>query len=167
MSVKNAILIAIGALLTRASNFSKQAISKYKTYQLQKTNPGVSGVGHTFSYSGNLRVGAHTYINGGTFLAAKGTSITIGDHCMISYDVTMRTDSHIHSSTEIPMILQGSEAKDIVIGNDVWVGHGAYIMPGITIGNGAIVGAKAVVTKDVEPYTIVGGVPARLIGRRS
>ncbi len=54
----------------------------------------------------------------------------------------------------------------IVIGNDVWIGYEAVILSGVTIGDGAIIGARAVVTKDVPPYTIVGGVPARPIRRR-
>lgn len=55
---------------------------------------------------------------------------------------------------------------DIVIGNDVWIGYEAVIMAGVHIGNGAIIAARAVVTKDIPPYTIVGGVPARLIRKR-
>ncbi len=55
---------------------------------------------------------------------------------------------------------------DIVIGNDVWIGYEALIMAGVTISDGAIIGTRAVVTKDVPPYTIVGGVPARLIRKR-
>ncbi len=55
---------------------------------------------------------------------------------------------------------------DIVIGNDVWIGYEAVIMSGVHIGNGAIIGTRAVVTKDVEPYTIVGGVPAKPIKKR-
>ena len=55
---------------------------------------------------------------------------------------------------------------DIVLGNDVWVGYEAVIMSGVTIGNGAIIGTRAVVTKDVPPYTIVGGVPAKPIRKR-
>ena len=55
---------------------------------------------------------------------------------------------------------------DIVIGNDVWIGYEAVIMSGVTIGDGAIIGARAVVTKDVPPYTIVGGVPAKQIRKR-
>ena len=55
---------------------------------------------------------------------------------------------------------------DIVIGNDVWIGYEAVIMAGVHIGNGAIIAARAVVTKDVPPYTIVGGVPARPIRKR-
>ena len=55
---------------------------------------------------------------------------------------------------------------DIVVGNDVWIGYEAVILSGVTIGDGAIIGARAVVTRDVPPYAIVGGVPARLIRRR-
>jgi len=55
---------------------------------------------------------------------------------------------------------------DIIIGNDVWIGYEAIIMSGVHIGNGAIIGTRAVVTKDVEPYTIVGGVPAQFIKKR-
>jgi len=55
---------------------------------------------------------------------------------------------------------------DIIIGNDVWIGYEAVIMSGVHIGNGAIIGTRAVVTKDVEPYTIVGGIPARQIRKR-
>ena len=55
---------------------------------------------------------------------------------------------------------------DIIIGNDVWIGYEAVIMAGVTIGDGAIIGTRAVVTKDVPPYTIVGGVPAKTIRKR-
>lgn len=55
---------------------------------------------------------------------------------------------------------------DIVIGNDVWIGYEAVILSGVTIGDGAIIGARAVVTKDIPPYTIVGGVPAKMIRKR-
>ena len=55
---------------------------------------------------------------------------------------------------------------DIVIGNDVWIGYEAVILAGVTIGDGAIIGTRAVVTKDVPPYTIVGGVPAKSIKKR-
>ena len=55
---------------------------------------------------------------------------------------------------------------DIVIGNDVWIGYEAVILAGVTIGDGAVIGSRAVVTKDVPPYTIVGGVPAKIIRRR-
>ena len=55
---------------------------------------------------------------------------------------------------------------DIIIGNDVWIGYEAVIMSGVNIGDGAIIGTRAVVTKDIPPYTIVGGVPAKIIRKR-
>jgi phosphonate metabolism protein (transferase hexapeptide repeat family) len=58
------------------------------------------------------------------------------------------------------------QGKRVTIGNDVWIGHGAVVMPGVTIGNGAVVGANAVVTSDVAPFEIVAGVPARPLRRR-
>ena len=54
----------------------------------------------------------------------------------------------------------------VVVGHDVWIGHGATVLPGVTVGNGAVIGAGAVVSRDVAPYSIVGGVPAKLIRER-
>ena len=68
------------------------------------------------------------------------------------------------SVEEVPTA--GDNRGDIVVGSDVWIGYEAVILSGVTIGDGAIIGARAVVTKDVEPYTIVGGVPAKPIRRR-
>lgn len=56
--------------------------------------------------------------------------------------------------------------NSVTIGHDVWIGHGVTVLPGVTIGNGAVIGSGAVVTKDVEPYTIVGGIPAKPIKKR-
>ncbi|MGL4635456.1 MAG: DapH/DapD/GlmU-related protein [Beijerinckiaceae bacterium] len=56
--------------------------------------------------------------------------------------------------------------NSVSIGHDVWIGHGATVLPGVSVGNGAVIGAGAVVSKDVAPYTIVGGVPAKLIRER-
>ena len=70
-------------------------------------------------------------------------------------------------STDVNDIATAWDNKgDIVIGNDVWIGYEAIIMSGVTIGDGAIIGTRAVVTKDVPPYSIVGGVPAKIIRRR-
>ena len=59
-----------------------------------------------------------------------------------------------------------ARAMPSTIGNDVWIGHGATVLPGVKVGDGAVIGAGAVVSRDVAPYTIVGGVPARLIRQR-
>ena len=70
-------------------------------------------------------------------------------------------------SSDVDSIAQAWDNHgDIIVGNDVWIGYEAVIMSGVKIGNGAIIGTRAVVTKDVPPYTIVGGIPAKMIRRR-
>ncbi|MGY3236790.1 MULTISPECIES: DapH/DapD/GlmU-related protein [unclassified Bradyrhizobium] len=82
-----------------------------------------------------------------------------------------------HRFTYVPEYYEASASRDrdffadrrgdrVIVGHDVWIGHGAILLPGVTVGDGAVVGAGAVVSRDVAPYTIVGGVPARLIRRR-
>jgi phosphonate metabolism protein (transferase hexapeptide repeat family) len=79
---------------------------------------------------------------------------------------TYRAHNYWDDAEDETEFFAARRARRVVIGHDVWIGHGATILPGVTIGNGAVVGAGAVVSKDVAPYTIVGGVPAKLIRRR-
>ncbi|GAA4806823.1 CatB-related O-acetyltransferase [Litoribaculum gwangyangense] len=110
-----------------------------------------------------------------------GDKLIIGKFCMIASGATfiMNGGNHLtEASTAYPFAIFGGawqdamEGKtyptkgDTIIGNDVWIGHDATIMPGVYIGDGAIIASKAVVTKNVEPYTIVGGNPAKLIKKR-
>ena len=74
--------------------------------------------------------------------------------------------NHGHALVGVPMRNQKSEAAPIVIGNDVWIGMGAIVLPGIKIGEGAIVAAGAVITADVAPGHIVAGIPAQLLKLR-
>ena len=82
-----------------------------------------------------------------------------------------------HRFTYVPEYYEASASRDrdffadrrgdrVIVGHDVWIGHAAILLPGVTIGDGAVIGAGAVVSRDVAPYTIVGGVPARLIRKR-
>lgn len=93
--------------------------------------------------------------------------ISLGSDVMMGPEVVIYTSGHAHDRIDIPMRLQGaSEIKPVSIGNDVWIGRRVMIMPGVTIGNGVIIGAGAVVTKDVPDYAVVGGVPARILRYR-
>ena len=85
---------------------------------------------------------------------------------MMGPNVTILTHTHIIDRTDIPMGQQGMRIAEVVIGNDVWIGMRVIIMPGIKIGDGAVIGAGAVVTKDVPDFAIVGGVPAKIIKYR-
>ncbi|WP_417602752.1 CatB-related O-acetyltransferase [Owenweeksia hongkongensis] len=110
-----------------------------------------------------------------------GDKLIIGKFCQIASGVTfiMNGANHLQDSVStFPFAIFGEDWKDAMagksyptkgdtqIGNDVWIGFDATIMPGIKIGDGAIIGSKSVVTKDVEPYSIVGGNPAKPIRKR-
>lgn len=89
--------------------------------------------------------------------------LRIGDNVMMGPEVTILTHTHNIERTDIPMGQQGMRVAEVVVGNDVWIGMRSIIMPGVKIGNGAVIGAGAVVAKDVPDYAIVGGVPAKVI----
>jgi maltose O-acetyltransferase len=88
--------------------------------------------------------------------------LSIGDYVSISPGVWILTDSHDMHDPLFREVL-----APVTIGNHAWIGSRALILPGVTVGEGAVVAAGAVVTSDVEPYTVVGGVPARPIGTRN
>lgn len=91
----------------------------------------------------------------------------IGNYVMMGQDVTIITRNHSCAQTSLPMMQQGFEEEHpVVIDDDVWIGDKVTILPGVHIGRGAVIGAAAVVTKDVAPFAIVGGNPARVIRMR-
>lgn len=94
-------------------------------------------------------------------------SVHIGNDVMMAPEVVIYTKNHAHASLDIPMSAQGDEEeKPVYVGNDVWIGRRAMIMPGSTIGDHVIVAAGAVVTGDVPSCCVVGGVPARVLKQR-
>lgn len=93
--------------------------------------------------------------------------VIIGDNVMMAPDCIIYVRNHESSRLDIPMCKQGStEERPVVIGNVVWIGGRVVILPGVRIGNGAIIGAGSVVTKDVADYDVVAGNPARIIKNR-
>lgn len=111
----------------------------------------------------HVHIGSHCRINEDVFIQGG----KIGNYVLIAPNVAILSRSHNHGRTDIPMLMQGqSEPSPPTIEDDVWIGRNAVIMPGVRIGRGSIVGAGAIVVRDVEPYSVVGGVPARLIRMR-
>lgn len=108
----------------------------------------------------HLQIGLYSHINRNCIIDARGT-LTIGDNVSISHGVNLMTGGHDANSPHFM-----GTFKPIVIEDYAWLGVGCTILQGITIGKGAVVSAGAVVTKDVVPYTIVGGIPAKQIGQR-
>ncbi len=100
---------------------------------------------------------------------ASHVRINPGNHPMervTQHHMTYRRAQYGFADTDDEAFFDWRRSAACVVGHDVWIGHGAVIMPGVRIGTGAVVGAGAVVTKDVDPYTIVVGVPARLLRMR-
>ena len=114
----------------------------------------------------NIRIGENSHINQYCCIwASKNSKIILGDNLLMGPGVKIFSSNHGTSKDKI-MNQQGWVEKDIIIGNDVWIGANAVILPGIKINDGVIIAAGAVVTKDIPPYSIVAGVPAKPIKER-
>jgi acetyltransferase-like isoleucine patch superfamily enzyme len=103
-------------------------------------------------------------VNAGTVLVSYA-GVSIGDECLIGEYVSIRDADH-GSDAATPMRLQAHRKAPIRIGRDVWIARGAVILKGVTIGDGAIVAANSVVTRDVPALAVVAGAPARIIKYR-
>ncbi|WP_242521555.1 CatB-related O-acetyltransferase [Motiliproteus sp. SC1-56] len=163
---------------------------RIKLYQLRRRFPGVTirsarvsrkcriepgaAIKENVQIGKNVSIGAHTYVNPGTRIFQA----QIGRYCSISYDCLIGgTDHPTRFLTTSPAVYNhpdyiakhptvSANGPPPSIGHDVWVGARAVILNGVKIGTGAVIAAGAVVTRDVEPYAVYGGVPARKISER-
>lgn len=118
-----------------------------------------------FVETGKLSVGKHFAVNSGTYINAKGT-ISIGDDVIIGTNVTISSGMHPIDGIESSVLSRPTIPKPIVLEDDIWIGSGAVIMPGVTLKKGTVVGANSTVTHDTEPYAVVAGSPARVLRYR-
>jgi acetyltransferase-like isoleucine patch superfamily enzyme len=135
---------------------------------------------------GSIRIGRRCQIGPSAMLLTYGGSIEIGDDCSvnpfcvlyghgglrigqgvrIASGTVIIPANHNFDDLNVPICQQGFSAKGICIEDDVWIGANVTVLDGVCIGTGSVVAAGAVVTKDVEPFSVVGGVPAKLIKKR-
>ncbi len=116
---------------------------------------------------GSIRIGNNVSINTNTLIsAANGGYVEIGNNVAIAQNVVIRASDHVFSDTNRPFKEQGHAGGDIFIEDDVWIAANVVITRNCRIGAHSIVAAGAVVTRDVLPWTLVGGVPAQIIKRR-
>lgn len=118
---------------------------------------------NSVSLDSGVSIGNHVEINENCFLA----NIVIGDYCIIAPQCYVVNRNHGFNDPDVPVRKQGyqSEAPPI-LGRDVWVGVRVILLPGVIVGNGAIIAAGAVVNRDIPPYAIAAGVPAKVVGWR-
>ncbi|MEH1843477.1 MAG: acyltransferase [Nostoc sp.] len=114
----------------------------------------------------NIKIGKDFHLGDFSIIQCVDAQVIIGDNCMIGSHAQLISTNHNYLSKNILIKDQGMggvSKKGIKIGNDCWIGSGACILPGVNIGNGVVVGAMSVVTKDISPYSIVVGNPAKVI----
>ena len=119
-------------------------------------------MGCRFLNGRKVYLGDRNVINFGCLFVGRHYKIQTGNDVSIGPEATILTLGHDPHSPNF-----ANRGGDVIIGSYVWISYRAIVLPGVTIGEGAVVGAGAVVTKDVEPYTIVAGNPARVINKRS
>ena len=141
----------------------KNTLQKYRYRNLKLGENSRLNLGVKINAPERMTIGDNTYINGGIFSIGPNSNIMIGNDCLISYNVHFRTTSHFYLNKNELIRNQGHKESSILVEDDVWIGFGAQIMPGITLHKGCVVGAGAVVTHDVPSYAVVVGVPAHII----
>jgi acetyltransferase-like isoleucine patch superfamily enzyme len=117
------------------------------------------------TYGGNITIGNNCSINPYTMIFGTG-GVTIGNNVLIAAQCMIVPVNHNFDQRHIPISEQGHNAKGILIEDDVWIGHGCSILDGVTIGQGAIIAAGSVVNKNIERFSVNGGVPVKKIKDR-
>lgn len=113
----------------------------------------------------NCEIGDNISIHDFCYIDAIG-GIKIGDNARIAHNCSLITGQHKYDIPDKTIVDSGGTKAAISIGSDVWLGTGVVVLQGVKVGDGVVVGANSVVTKDVEPYTVVAGMPAELIKKR-
>lgn len=113
----------------------------------------------------NISIGKNVSIHPMCYIEAKG-NIEIEDDVSIAHGVTILSVNHIYSDLNTPIKDQGIKCKETKIKSNVWIGAKVSVLAGVTVGSGSVIAAGAVVTKDVDEFCVVGGVPAKIIKDR-
>lgn len=151
-------------LLSLPDEFSKYRVSYYnrngcKIHKRTSISPNVR-------IRGKFEMGKGSSIAQNCTISGEKAGVFIGENVMIAPNVVIVAFNHGYARLDVPMVQQPNSEASIYIENDVWIAANSTIAKGVTIGKGAIVGANSLVVKDVPPYSIVGGVPCKVLGWR-
>lgn len=147
--------------------FNQLRANFWKLFLSKGSNPSFIGTGVCIYDPKNTYIGKGTSIGlNNSIVSYENGKISIGDDVLTGQYVTMYGSNHEYSDTQKRIVEQGQNESPITIGNNVWIGDKVTITSGVTIDTGAIIGANSVVTHDVEPYTVIGGCPTKLIRER-
>ena len=116
-------------------------------------------------YGGSIKIGDHCSVNSFTHISGNG-DVEIGDNVLIATQCVLISANHNFDDTTYPISAQGETRKRIIIEDDCWLGAGVKVLSGVTIHQGSVIGAGSVVTKDIPPYSVVTGVPGKVIRSR-
>jgi len=117
--------------------------------------------------NGKLNIGSRCSFHQNIILGANGGGIEIGEDVLVGPNTVFRAANHVFSRGDVAIREQGHQGNPIVIEDDVWIGANCVILPGVRIGKGTVVGAGSVVTRDLPPYAICHGAPARFVRTRT
>lgn len=166
---------AVRAVLRPLSNLIRGMVCRSVIHPLAFIGPRVHiGRGCTVGWCrldtmngrGEIHIGAGTIIYNAVEVLVHGGTVRIGRNCLITRASAIITGGHEFRYSDRLIQEQGTFARDVQVSDDCWIGYRAIVLGGVTVGEGAVVGAGAVLTRDVPAYAVVAGVPARLIGRR-
>lgn len=145
-------------------NYASQVRAKYSIHPTARWGYGTEIYG-----DGSISIGERTYFGNNCYVSSHPAeaSISIGKCCAIAHNVHIRTTNYKRLPEFEEAFNTAPDWANIVIGDYVWIGNHVYICAGITVGDNCIIGANSVVTRDVEPNTVVGGIPARLLHHKS
>jgi acetyltransferase-like isoleucine patch superfamily enzyme len=118
------------------------------------------------THNGKISFGENCGVSNFNHISTVDADVTIGNNVRIGPNVTILGSGRIFSKKNVPIVEQGYTHKGVTIGNDVLIGAGAIILDGCNISDGAVIGAGSLVDKDVPPYSIAFGTPARVVWKR-
>lgn len=161
LDISGEILIKKGAVIKRGAGVCVEKSAKF--FAGEKFFLGRNSF--VKCYNGEIFIGNNVSFNAYVFVNGAG-GISIGDNVRVGAHTSIIASNHVFIDKALPIVYQGTTCEGIIIQDDVWLGTGVRILDGVTIGKGSVIAAGAVVTKDVVPFSIVGGVPAKIIARR-